>query len=152
MSRIKTWRLKQSSVQKALRVKARNVLTEDLEWDEINSRVAKIVKEICGVSKSTCRKETWWWNDDAVKKALKEKKEKYKKWRNERSEEARSEYVKCRNKAKREVAKAMHEEARKEAQRIEEMKVEERMRHVYRLAKAKALCKRDVVGCPCMRS
>ena len=45
----------------------------------------------------------------------------------------------------------MHDEARKEAQRIEEMKVEERMRHVYRMAKVKALCKRDVVGCPCMR-
>ena len=45
----------------------------------------------------------------------------------------------------------MHDEARKEAQRIEEMKVEERMRHVYRMAKTKALCKKDVVGCPCMR-
>ena len=32
------------------------------------------------------------------------------------------------------------------------MKMEERMRHVYRMAKANAFCKRDVGGCPCMRS
>ena len=36
--------------------------------------MVKIMKEVCGMFKSTGRKETWWWNSDAVKKALKEKK------------------------------------------------------------------------------
>ena len=58
VGRIKTWKLKESSIQKALRAKARNVLTEGLEWNEINSRVAKIIKGVCEVSRNTCRKET----------------------------------------------------------------------------------------------
>ena len=30
--------------------------------------------------------------------------------------------------------------------------MEERMRHIYRMARTKAMCKRDIVGNPCMRS
>ncbi|CAK8687404.1 unnamed protein product [Clavelina lepadiformis] len=30
--------------------------------------------------------------------------------------------------------------------------MEERMRHIYRMARTKAMCKRDIVGSPCMRS
>ncbi|CAK8687341.1 unnamed protein product [Clavelina lepadiformis] len=32
------------------------------------------------------------------------------------------------------------------------MRMEERMRHIYRMARTKAMCKRDIVGSPCMRS
>ena len=59
-------------------------------------KVAKITKEVCGISKSASRKETWWRNNDAVKRALRDKKEKYHKWR---SEETRVVYVKYRNNA-----------------------------------------------------
>ena len=48
------------NIQKTLRDTAANVLTEDIEWDEINSRIVKIMKVINGMSKSTGTKETWW--------------------------------------------------------------------------------------------
>ena len=50
----------------------------------------------CGWSKGPCRhKETWWWNEE-VAEAVREKKKKYGKWRNEKSTEAREEYKKSK--------------------------------------------------------
>ena len=44
-------------------------------------------------------------------------------------------YVTYGNNAKTEVAKAMHGKARKETKKIEEIRKNERMRHIYHMAK-----------------
>ena len=60
-------------------------------------------------------------------------------------------YVKCITKDKRKVAKAMHEEARREGKDIEEMR-EERMRHIHLTAKTKPMCRSNAAVSPCMSS
>ena len=59
--------------------------------------------------------------------------------------------MKYRNKAKGEIAKAVQEEARKK-QKIEEMKMKEKIRHIYCTMKTKTMGKRDVVSNPCTKS
>ena len=57
-------------------------------------------------------KETWWWNEE-VAKAVTEKKIKYGKWKKENTKEARKEYKKSRQNAKRVISSAK-EKKRKE--------------------------------------
>ena len=45
-------------------------------------------------------KETWWWNEE-VAEAVRDKKIKYGKWKKENTEEARMEYKKSRQNAKK---------------------------------------------------
>jgi len=47
------------------------VIGKDDDWDEIIQKMAKTMKEVCGISTGCSRKETWWWNGD-MKKPLRE--------------------------------------------------------------------------------
>jgi len=59
-----------------------------------------------GMTKGPRRhKETWWWNED-VAEAVREKKIKYGKWKRENTKEARMEYKKSRQNAKRVISSA----------------------------------------------
>jgi len=70
-------------------------------------------QDICGMTKGPRRhKETWWWNEE-VAKAVTEKKIKYGKWKKENTKEARKEYKKSRQNAKRVISSAK-EKKRKE--------------------------------------
>ena len=61
---------------------------------------------ICGMTKGPPRhKETWWWNEE-VAEAVRNKKTKYGKWKKENTEEARMEYKKSRQNAKRVISSA----------------------------------------------
>ena len=51
------------------------------------------------------REETWWWNEE-VAEAVRNKKIKYAKWKKENTEEARMEYKKSRQNAKRVISSA----------------------------------------------
>ena len=58
-------------------------------------------QDICGMTKGPPRhKETWWWNEE-VAETVRNKKIKYGKWKKENTEEARMEYKKSRQNAKR---------------------------------------------------
>jgi len=68
-----------------------------------------------------------------VKKALREKKYKYKNWRKKRYAESRAEYVQSRRNAKRLVAKAVNDKVTEKALKIEEMSAQEKMKHIFRI-------------------
>ena len=104
--------------------------------------MAKIIKEVCEVSKGNIQKESWWWNSGVVKKFLKEMKEKV---RSEINAESKAVYTKCRNKAKRVTAKSMHEEAKIKVQKITGLKTEKRIKHNH-MAKTEAMCIKNVIG------
>jgi len=63
-------------------------------------------QDICGMTKGPCRhKETWWWNED-VAEAVREKKIVYGKWKKENTKEARMQYKKSRQNAKKVISSA----------------------------------------------
>jgi len=100
------------------------VISKDDDWNVIIQKMAKTMKELCGISRGGRRKETWRWNGDVIK-ALREKKENYTIWRKKRDAESRAEYVQSRRNAKRiVVAKAMNDKVTEETLKIEEEKTE----------------------------
>ena len=63
-------------------------------------------QDVCGMTKGPPRhKETWWWNEE-VAEAVRNKKIKYGKWKKENTKEARMEYKKSRQNAKRVISSA----------------------------------------------
>jgi len=69
----------------------------------------------CGMTKGPCRhKETWWWNVD-VAEAVKEKKIMYGKLKKENTKEARMEYKKSRQNAKRVISSAKEKKQKESA-------------------------------------
>ena len=77
-------------------------------WIELRNNIMEAGKEVCGIISGKRRrkgKETWWWNVE-VQRAIKEKKEKYKKWQRTREEEDRAAYRERKREAKTVVANA----------------------------------------------
>jgi len=63
-------------------------------------------QDIFGMTKGPRRhKETWWWNEQ-VAEAVRDKKIMYGKWKKENTKEARMEYKKSRQNAKRFISSA----------------------------------------------
>jgi len=113
----KTWRLKEEQVREMFQDRM-NVLYEESDeqdpWLKYRDSSVKAAKEICGVSKGKPQHgETWWWQQD-VQDAIKRKKESFKKWKKEPSEENKRHYQKDKKGAKKAVANAMKSEAEKE--------------------------------------
>ena len=90
--------------------------------------------------------ETWWWNKQ-VAEVIKRKKEGYKKWRKDRSEENLEVYKVLKKEARREVASAM------ESRRIEMVNELEKggSKMAFRIAKKRAKENRDIIGMPCIQ-
>jgi len=63
-------------------------------------------QNICGMSKGPCRHKETFWRNEEVAEAVREKKIMYRKWKTENSKEARMEYKKCRQSAKRVISSA----------------------------------------------
>ena len=88
-------------------------------------------------------KETWWWNEKVVE-VIKRKKEGYKKWRKDRSEENLEAYKVLKNEARREVASAMESRWIEMANELE--KGGSTM--AFRITKQRAKEKSDIIGVP----
>jgi len=68
--------------------------------------MTETAQDICGMTKGPCRhKETWCWNED-VAEAVREKKIVYGKWKKENMKEARMQYKKSRQNAKKVISSA----------------------------------------------
>ena len=75
-------------------------------WQQMKDIMMETAQDICGMTKGPRRhKETWWWNEEVVE-AVRDKKIKYGKWKKENMEEARMEYKKSRQNAKRVISSA----------------------------------------------
>jgi len=69
------------------------------------------------MTKGPCRhKEKWWWHEE-VAEAVRDKKIKYGKWKKEHTGEARMEYKKSRQNAKRQNAKRVISSAKEKKQK-----------------------------------
>ena len=95
-----------------------------------------------------CRhKETWWWNED-VAEAVWEKKIMYRKWKKENTKEARMEYKKSRQNAKR-VFSSAKEKKQKEC--ANDLNDSECQNEIFRMAKQMVKERQDITGLNCIK-
>ena len=79
-------------------------------WQQMKGIMMETAQDICGMRKGPRRhEETWWWNEE-VAEAVRDKKTEYGKWKKENMEEARMEYKKIRQNAKRIISSAKEKE------------------------------------------
>ncbi|CAB3249881.1 unnamed protein product [Arctia plantaginis] len=99
-------------VEKMIEMNARLDKSVDGWWSEMANYIRKIAREVLGETKGKgiIERDTWWWSDE-VQKALKEKKDAFKAWKNEKvcermKEVKMHEYKEWKKKAKKAVAVA----------------------------------------------
>ena len=78
----------------------------EVVWRSVAGEVRKICSEVLGVSKggkTMISKDTWWW-EEPVQSALKQKKNAFKEWKAQHTEESLRKYREAKKTAKRAVA------------------------------------------------
>ena len=80
---------------------------EETTWEEICNMINTSAKEILGETSGGkyVERESWWWNGD-VQKAVKEKRDSFKKWQSSRTTEDLADYRENRTNAKKAVTTA----------------------------------------------
>ena len=92
-------------------------------------------------------KETWWWNEKAAE-AVRNKKIKYRKWKKENTKEARTEYKKNRQNAKRVISSAKE---KKQKERANDLNDSECQNEIFRRAKHMVKEQQDITGLNCTK-
>jgi len=126
----------------------RLVLTEKLKvtvggWERVISAVVETAKEVCGESRGKRHHErTLWWWCEKVQQAINEKKEAYKIWQGERTEDSKRSYREKKSRARREVAVAKRQAWEQWSQNINTAEGKNKM---FRIAKQMKKDRKDVV-------
>ena len=76
-------------------------------WEKMATNIRKVASEVCGVTKGSGgeAKDTWWWNEK-VQRAIKEKKECYRRLYHNRSVDNIEKYKVAKKTAKRAISVA----------------------------------------------
>ena len=112
VKKIKWYMLKQQEKTDGLSLKlaehmGRRKEEEETTWAEICHMINTNAKEILGepYGGKYVERESWWWNDD-VQKAVKEKRDSFKKWQSSRTTEDLADYRENKTNAKKAVTTA----------------------------------------------
>ncbi|XP_067137145.1 uncharacterized protein [Centruroides vittatus] len=123
-------------------------------WTQVAREIRRIAKELLGETKPVRKieKEVWWWNEE-VKKAIREKKDAFKSWQNEKGdnkvrEEKRVVYVQMKKKAKTVVAIA---KAQAQDEMYGSLTGKEGRKAIYRLAKMRDRGSKDMSYIKCIK-
>ncbi|GFS01871.1 endonuclease-reverse transcriptase HmRTE-e01 [Elysia marginata] len=83
------------------------VQTANEKWIDLKGVLLSTAEEVCGTSKGGKKidKETWWWSEE-VQTSIKKKKEAFKNWQREGTDQLKEVYKEKKKEAKRAVAKA----------------------------------------------
>ncbi|KAK9140474.1 hypothetical protein Scep_010155 [Stephania cephalantha] len=110
--RIKWWNLKHSKqVEFREKLLKENIWNLDLDakkmWLEMSSCIRRVRSNVLCISKGLGppKKETWWWNED-VQRAIKTKREMYRKIPKCQDEDVYNQYIEDRKQAKKVVSQA----------------------------------------------
>ena len=116
--------------------------TANEKWIDLKGVLISTADELCGTSKGGKKnnKETWWWSEE-VQTSIKKKKEAFKNWQREGTDQLKEVYKEKTKEAKRAVAKAK-EEGYKEW--YENLDSREGEKTIYMIAKQRAEAKRDI--------
>jgi len=103
---------------------------------------------ICRMTKGPRRhKEAWWWNEE-VAEAVRDKKIKYGKWKKENTKEARMEYKKSRQNAKRVISSAKE---KKQKECSNDLNDSECQNETFRIAKQMVKERHHITGLNCIK-
>ena len=106
--RLKIWKLKEEETRRVFEERLEGKLEDHSgDWNTFKCTILETAREICGESSGRRQtdRNTWWWCEE-VQQAIKEKKETYRSWQRERTEENRRVYRQKARAAKRAVAAA----------------------------------------------
>ena len=112
VERVKLWRLKDRQIQDQYAVGIHNQLTmQDREgdvesrWDIFKNALLQTAKTVCGISKGSNGRDRkpWMWSA-AVKNAVTEKKDRFRKWKYSAKEDDKQQYKEARKQTKKVVA------------------------------------------------
>ena len=92
-------------------------------------------------------KETWWWNEE-VAEAVREKQIKYRKRKKENTKEARKEYKKSRQNAKRVISSAKEKKQKECANDLNDSECQNEM---FRMTKQMVKERQDITGLNCIK-
>jgi len=154
--RVRVWKLKEERTYEEYKSMVGDKVEEEEwkhldvneHWHKMKKTMMETAQQICGMSKGPCRhKETWWWNE-VVAEAVREKMIKYGKWKRENSKEARMEYKKCRQSAKRVISSA-NENKQKEC--ASDLNDPEHQNEIFRMAKQMVKERQDITGSNCLK-
>ena len=148
VERRRVWRLKEEEVRKSFEGRVGELVSTDAPdlWGCFQTGVLQACDETCGKTKGRRdRGDTWWWNEE-VKEAIARKKDARKEMLKNVTEESKAKYKNMKNRAKKVVARAMREEAKKELRDLEESP-----NRVYGMIKAMRREGKDVEGDRCVR-
>ena len=112
-------------------------------------RIRRVATEVFGITRGSKRepKDSWWWNDE-VQKAIKEKKECYKRMYRHRSEENMHMYKVAKKTAKRAVSEAR---GRAYEDLYQRLSTKEGEKDVYRIARLRERRTRDFNQVRCIK-
>ena len=89
-------------------------------WQQMKGIMMASAQDICGGPRR--HRETWWWNEE-VAEAVREKKIKYGKEKEENTKEARMEYKKSRKKCKKRLSLQQRKRNRRNVQMTRSVKM-----------------------------
>ncbi|PWZ52728.1 Transducin beta-like protein 2 [Zea mays] len=118
-------------------------------WRKMVTCIRKIASEEFGLSQGNRRevKDTWWWNED-VQKAIKEKKDCYKRLHHDKCADNIEKYRIAKKSAKRAVSRARGQAYDALYQRLDTKQGE---KDIYRMAKIRERKTRDVNQVKCIK-
>ena len=144
----KVWKLKEEETRGKFQERVEefvNMDTPDL-WKSFKEGVLRACDEVCGKTRGRREQgETWWWNDD-VKDAVTKKKEAFKEYCKNKTEELKAKYREMNNRAKRVVEKAREEETEQLL-----CKFGKDRNSLFRFVRSIKRDAKDVEGSRCMR-
>ena len=121
--RVRVWKLKEEKTceeyrcmvgDKVEEVKWKGLGVND-HWQQMKGIMMETAQDICEMTKGVPRhKETWWWSEE-VAEAVRNKKIKYGKWKKENTKDAKMEYKKSRQNAKRVISSAKEKKQKERA-------------------------------------
>ena len=153
--KLKTWKLRDKNLKQefADKLKVQNTKNGtndgvDEKWERMRDILLTTAKDVCGISRQPPRhKETWWWNEE-VAKAVKNKREIFKNWQKNKTNQNREHYREAKRNCKKSIAIAKKAKSEKFA---DELDCEEGRRRVFRIAKQLARDGQDVVNVNCLK-
>ena len=117
-------------------------------WQQMKGIMMETAQDICGMTKGVPRhKETWWWSEELAE-AVRNKKIKYGKWKKENTEEARMEYKKSRQNAKRVISSTKE---KKQKEWANDLNASECQNEIFRRAKQMVKERQDITGLNCIK-